>query len=100
MLLIPRDSGVNALPLYPKRGHSHLPRVVGVVPRVVGVVPRVLGVAPRVNGLHSGCLLSPELERVLPIRLDGGKNLTLTNASALVCGLRALKALKKYAWLF
>ena len=85
-LLIPRDSGVNCLPLYAK---SHLPRVVvrvvpsrvGVVPRVVGVVPsrvgvvpRVVGVVPRVNGLHCGFLLSLELKRVLPIRLNAKQN--------------------------
>ena len=29
MPLIPRDSGVEALPLYTPRGHSHLPRVHG-----------------------------------------------------------------------
>ena len=56
MLLIPRDSGVNPLPLYTSRRHRHLPRVVGVVPRV--------------HGLHYGFLPSLQRERVLPIRLN------------------------------
>ena len=41
-----------SLPLYTKRGHSHLPRV---------------------NGLHYGFLLSLELKRVRPIRLNAKK---------------------------
>ena len=43
---------MNSLPLYTTRGHSHLPRV---------------------NGLHYGFLLSLELKRVLPIRLNAKK---------------------------